>query len=185
MASGRPMGFIRRLFSSFLRKESAAERGGGEGGAELRTRIAMLEMDLQERNQRIATMQKEYKALDEARDRAAASGAEMQMGKLFKRLSGNLSNLGALADLVEAGREAEMEDVIQLIRALEKDMAAAGMERIGRVGEVCHFDPANHQRMSGGSVHAGTSVVVRIPGYRMGGKVLLKVLITTQEANHE
>jgi len=166
-------------------KKPVPETRSDESEAGLHSRIAGLEMDLRERDQRIAEMQKEYIALETARDKASTGGAHAQMEKLFKKLSANLSNLAALADMAETGQEIESRDMVQLIRALEKDLKAVGLERIGRVGEACSFEVSLHQRMSGGSVHAGTPVRVRIPGYQYGEKILLKALVTTQEVHHE
>jgi hypothetical protein len=39
--------------------------------------------------------------------------------------------------------------------------------------------------MSGGTVHLGTPIIVRLPGYRMGEKVLMKAMVTTKEVDRE
>ena len=67
------------------------------------------------------------------------------------------------------------------IRSLEKELARAGLERLGSAGESTAFDPAIHQRMSGEAVHANTPVLVRIPGFRVGPKVIQKALVTARE----
>ncbi len=184
MATKKKSGLLRRMFSSLFGKNPTAEPVYGRNEAALIARIATLEMDLQERDERITAMQREYSALSESMDRQSARVGQAQLEKTFKRLSGNLSTLAALIDLADSGREVDLHDVVVLFRVIERDFAAAGMERIGSVGEVCAFDPAVHSRMSGGAVSAGTVVTVHVPGYRMGRKILLKALVTPREATH-
>lgn len=185
MATPKKIGLFRKIFSSFFEKEPAAEPAPGRNEATLRARIAALELDLQERDERIAAMQREYSALSEAVERQSANAGQAEMEKMFKRLSGNLSTLAALIDLAESGREVDLHDVVDLFRVIERDFAAAGMERIGTAGSVCAFDPAVHSPMRGGTVTVGTAVAIRVPGYRMEGKILLKALVRTLEAAHE
>ena len=155
------------------------------GDAETKARVAALEMDLRERDQRIAPMQKEYANLEAAGKRAAAGAGADHLGDLLKKLAAPLSNLAALAALCEEGREVAAADLVSLLRTLEKQLKAAGLEQVGKVGESVTFDVAAHQRMSGGTVSGGTTVTVRAPGYRFGGKVLLKAMVTAKEPAHE
>lgn len=145
-------------------------------------RIAALEMDLRERDERIAAMRKEYANLEAASQRGA--GAD-QVEQLFRKLAAPLSNLASLSALAAGGREAAAEDFVQLFRSVEKQLKAAGLETVGEVGAAVPFDVAMHQRMSGGMVSASTPVVIRTPGYRFGGKVLLKAMVTAKEPEHE
>ena len=148
-------------------------------------RTAALEMELRERDQRITSMQKEYANLDAAGKRAAAGAGSSELEQLFKKLAAPLSNLAALAALAGEGREVAAADVLSLLRSVEKQLKAAGLEAVGEVGAAVPFDVALHQRMSGGMVSAGTPVVVRTPGYRFAGKVLLKAMVTAKEPAHE
>ena len=152
-----------------------------EQAAELRARIASLELDLGERDARIDQMRSEYGVLEAARDRAAAGAGQDELERLFKRVSGPLSNLAALTAMAEGGKEVEVGDLVQLVRDVEKELARAGLEPIGRVGEKTQFDVAGHQRMSGAAVRAGTPVTVRVPGYRFGEKVLFKAMVSAVE----
>jgi len=83
------------------------------------------------------------------------------------------------------GREVAAADLFSLLRTMEKHLKAAGLEAVGEVGAAVPFDVALHQRMSGGTVRAGASVVVRTPAYRFGGKVLLKAMVTAKETTDE
>lgn len=176
-------GYFGRLLDALLARAPAADAPTSD--VELRAQLAGVKMDLQERDRQIGAIQREYAALQSARDRAAADGGQQQLERLYEKLAGPLSNLAALADLSESGQQVAARDFAHLIRSIENELARAGMERVGAVGEVSSFDPAIHQRMSGGTVHLGTSVIVRLPGYRMGEKVLMKAMVTTKEADHE
>lgn len=148
-------------------------------------RIATLEMDVRERDERIAAMQKEYANLEAARQRAESGAASGQLEHLFKKLAAPLSNLAALVALAAEGREVAVADLASLVRGVEKHLKAAGLETVGEVGVAAPFDVALHQRMSGGTVSGGTPVTVRAPGYRFGGKVLLKAMVTAKETSDE
>ena len=149
------------------------------------SRIAALEMDLRERNERIAAMQKEFTNLEEAANRSAAGAGAEQLEQLFKRLSAPLSNLDALLAIADEGREVTVGDLANLVRSVERQLKAAGLERVGEVGAQLPFDLVLHQRMSGGAVSEGAAVTVRTPGYRFGEKILLKAMVTAKETTNE
>ncbi len=173
--------YFARLVSALLGRETLI--AGVEGSnASVQARIALLEMDIKERDKRITEMQKEYANLQVAQEKATAGAGREEIKNLCKRLVGTLSNLDVLVSLEKSGREVAVKDLIELILSLEKELGRIGLEKIGTVGMETGFDPVFYQRMSGGSVRAGIPVVVRIPGYRMGEKILLKAMVTAQEA---
>jgi molecular chaperone GrpE (heat shock protein) len=100
-------------------------------------------------------------------------------------LVGPWSNLAALTAMVEAGQEVAPADLTVLVRSLEKELTRAGLTAIGQVGAQTVFDVACHQRMSGGTVQAGTPVTVQIPGYHFGSKVLMKALVSAPADGRE
>ncbi len=150
---------------------------------DLRARLSALEMDLHERDRQVETMRQEYAALKAAGEHAAAGAGQDQLERLFKKLAGPMSNLSALAELSESGKDVPDGDLVSLFHAVEKELARAGLERVGRCGEDAPFDTAVHQRMSGGAVHAGTPVTVRVPGYRMGGRILIKAMVSAGDGH--
>jgi molecular chaperone GrpE (heat shock protein) len=152
-----------------------------EQAAEWRARIASLEMDLVERDKRIDEMQSEYAALQAAKERASVGAGQDQLERLFKKLAGPLANLSVLTAMAEMGREVEVGDLVQLIKGLEKELARAGLEPMGKVGEKTVFDVTCHQRMSGGAVREAVPVTVQIPGYRVGEKILIKAMVSAGE----
>jgi molecular chaperone GrpE (heat shock protein) len=161
----------------------AGGRGVG-GAADARSRQASLEMDLREKDEKIEQMKREYGSLEASRERAAAGAGQEQIEKLFRKLAGPLSNLSTLAALAESGKDVTAADMANLVRSVEKILAGAGLEPIGRAGQRAEFDIAAHQRMSGGAVSAGTAVTVRIPGYKLGQKVLQKAMVSAEEDSH-
>ena len=173
-------GYWSRLLAALLGREPAPAAAALP--ADLESRIASLEMDLRERDERIARMQAEYEQLHLARGRAAGDGGRDELEKLFKKLAGPWASVLALAAMNEGGQNVQASDLVQLINDVEKTLVRAGLEPIGRAGEDTTFDIAQHQRMSGGTVHPGTPVTVRLPGFRMGEKVLAKALVSTRES---
>jgi molecular chaperone GrpE (heat shock protein) len=172
------MSYITRLIDALLGQEPTVP---ATTDATVNARLATLEMALRERDQRIAAMQKEYTTLEATAKRATADAGQEQLAELFKKLAGPLANLSVLATLAEAGQSVDAADVLNLFRSVEKQMKVAGLEQVSAAGERVAFDVAVHQRMSGGMVSAGSPVVVRMPGYRYQGKVLLKALVTARE----
>ena len=146
-----------------------------------RARIASLEMDVRERDAKIAAMKKEYTHLGESSRQAAEGAGSEQMEKLFRKLAAPLSTMAALATMAEEGQDVSAADIAALFRGVEKQLRAAGMEPTFQTGDTQMFDPALHQRMSGGAVSTGSPVVVRSPGYRYAGKVLLKAMVSSPE----
>jgi molecular chaperone GrpE (heat shock protein) len=182
--------FARLLRAILGRRESVptepplttpVERPASASTEELRARVASLELDLKSRDEMIERMRREYANLEAARDRATTAGGQELLEKLLRKLCGPMSNLAVLSEAARAGKDVAVGDMAALVADLEKQLAAVGMQIIGQPGETSEFNVALHQRMSGGDVHAGTPVVVRIPGYKLGEKVLQKALVTAKE----
>jgi molecular chaperone GrpE (heat shock protein) len=178
------MTYFQRLMAALAGRGAEEETAGG-GDPAVRSRIAALEMDCKDRDRSIESLRAEYGTLQSERDRVAASAGQENLDRLFKKLAGPLSNLAALADLSEAGQEIAVRDVITLFHNIEKELGRAGLERIGAAGQHIAFDTAIHQRMSGATVHNGVPVTVRIPGYRIGAKVLLKAMVSAKEESRD
>jgi len=175
----RQSGYIHRLFAAILGRD-VSPGGGEETGdpARLQATIAALRLDIEERDERIAAMRREYEQLETSKERSTASAGEEELTVLMKKLSGPLSNIAVLRDAAAAGEDVKVDDLLHLLASLEKVLARAGLEVIGHSGEASHFDPAVHQRMSGGSVSDGIAVKIEVPGYRLGERVLQKALVS-------
>ena len=186
------VGYGRRLFAALLGREVRPAAGdvspdapADEQIAGLRALVATPELDLRERDRQIEEMRSEYATLEAARDRAAAGAGRGELEKLFKRMAGPLANLAALTAMADAGQQVLVEDLVSLIRGLQKELARTGLETIGTVGEQVPFEVGCHQRMSGGAVSAGTPVTVQLPGFRLGEKVLFKAMVSADRGAGE
>ena len=173
------MSYLANLLDALMGRAKTSVDGHS---AELSARLATLEMDLRERDRRITAMQREYAQLEAAGKRATAGAGQEQLEHLFQKLSTPLANLSALAAFCDAGREVAAADLVSLVRSLEKQLKAAGLEQVGVPGESVPFDVARHRSMSGGTLAAGTPAVVHTPGYRCGKKVLLKAMVAPRGA---
>jgi len=174
--------FSRLLRAVLGRREAVAgDLPANVSVEELSARIASIQLDLKARDERIEQMKREYASVEAARDRAASAGGQEQIEKLLRKLCGPLSNLVVLAAAARAGKDVAAKDMAALVVDVEKQLSATGLHIIGIPGEPSAFDVSLHQRMSGGDVHSGTPVVVRIPGYKLGEKVLQKALVTAKE----
>ena len=149
--------------------------------AELRARVASLELDLRQRDEQISQMKREYGALEAAHGKARDIAGQEQLEKLLRKLCGTLASLSVLSVAARQGKDVSPADMAGLVADLEKQLASFGLKSIGQPGEHSVFDVSAHQRLSGGSVHAGSPVVVYLPGYRLGEKVLQKAMVTAKE----
>jgi molecular chaperone GrpE (heat shock protein) len=174
-------GYLSGLWSALLGRETGATAAGSEDEVGLRARVASLQMDLRERDAQIASLQSEHEAQRADRDRAVASSAEERLEKVLKRVAPALSSASALRAMVEQGKEVAPADILASVRDVERELARAGLVIVGAPGERAVFDPAVHQRMSGGDVRPGSDVVVRLPGYKLGDRVLLKAMVSAGE----
>ncbi|MGP1680648.1 MAG: hypothetical protein ACTS6J_26285, partial [Burkholderiales bacterium] len=110
--------------------------------------------------------------------RAAAAGVDA----LARRLAPLCSQLATMQALADSGRAVRAEDVLKLFGKVEAGLRDSGLARIGTVGDTCGFDARLHQRMSGADVADGDAVVVRFVGYRLGGDILLKAMVSRNGA---
>jgi molecular chaperone GrpE (heat shock protein) len=169
-----PPNYLSRLCSALLGKPAQPAINESEA----HKKLAALELDMADRDERITKMQAEYAVLQEEKKRAQEGAGGEQLERLFKKISGSLATLSTLAHAARAGQDVKARDIADLVVSLEKALAGFGLEAIGEPGLEMPFDVAAHQRMSGGAPHGGESVRVRLPGYRMGRKVLQKALVT-------
>ena len=171
-----PPGYFARLLAALCGRAAGAAPASGPAGS-----VAALQADLRERDERIARMRAEYAELEQARTRATETAGGEHMERLFKKLCGPLATLSTLAHAARAGQAVEARDLADLVVSVEKALHGFGLEPIGEPGAETAFDLAAHQRMSGISPHGGERVRVRLPGYRLGAKVLQKAMVTGKE----
>ena len=162
--------------------DAGAAVSAGAAGADLRPRVAGLELDLRERDAELARVRVEYARRQAQAERELGAAAAAGLDALARQLAPLLSQLATMQALAEAARPLRVEDTLKLFAKVEHVLTAAGLERIGSVGQNTPFDTRLHQRMSGADVHDNAAVTVRFVGYRLGETVLLKAMVSRHEA---
>jgi molecular chaperone GrpE (heat shock protein) len=143
--------------------------------------IAALRLDLDERDRRIAALLKEADSARAGAPAEAESAAAERMNKFLRKLAPLLAQADAMRQFAAEGKALRAEDAFALMAKIEKTMADEGVERIGAAGEETVFDSQLHQRMSGGDVSEGSPVKVRFAGFRQGGRILSKAMVSRKE----
>lgn len=188
-------GYFKRLLSALLNQDEAEYRGqkaapleiehseapASEQEARLRAEIASLQLDQTDRDKRIESMRADYESLLAEKRRVEKSTGQRVLLDLFGKVAPTLSNMSAVATWFQQGKEVQVGDLIRLNKELEKKLGQFGLQRIGEVGEKVSFEPARHQRMSGGSVRDGIEVTVQMPGYHIKEQVVLKAMVSARE----
>jgi molecular chaperone GrpE (heat shock protein) len=172
--------------TSIVPPAPAPSAGGRPGTAEESAReLARLRLDLEARAADIARLREEFARQEQRHaDAAEASGRDALAG-VMRALAPTLSQLATLRQMAGTGREIRAADVLKLGGKIEQALLDRGLEAIGAVGAEAAFDPALHQRMSGGDVRDGDPVRVRFVGYRFAGQTPVKALVSRLEADSE
>lgn len=140
--------------------------------------LARLRLELQARDAEIGRLREEYVRLEQGHTGAAEAAGRDATAALMRALAPTLSQLATLRQMAESGREVRAADALKLGGKLEQALLERGLERIGEVGAETTFNPALHQRMSGGDVRDGDPVRVRFVGYRFAGQTPVKALVS-------
>lgn len=145
------------------------------------SRIAELEMDLAERDERIAALLEDAAAQRAAALSEAKTAAADRMHHLLRHLSPLIAQGDAMRNFHASGQAVRVDDALTLLEKIERAMIDDGLARIGAVGEETTFDSRWHQRLSGGDVRGGDQVVVRFVGFRQTERVVTKALVSRKE----
>ncbi len=143
--------------------------------------LARLRMDLESSRAEAAKLREEYARHEQEATAACQTAAGEAMSGLLRALAPTLSQLATLRHMAETGRDVRATDALKLSGKIEQALIERGLEQIGVVGEESSFDPALHQRMSGGDVRDGDPVRVRFVGYRFAKSAPVKALVSRVE----
>lgn len=155
------------------------------GAGDWESRFAGLEMDVHDRDQQIARLRQEFALQSQQAQQAVAHAGNSELESLAKRVAPLLAQLTTLQALADGGREIRAADVLKLAGKIKQVFLDAGLNPLGQPGEVCPFDAQIHQRMSGGDVQQGVPVKVRFEGYRFREAVIVKALVSREQAGGE
>ncbi len=147
-------------------------------GDDVERELARLRLDLRARDEEIARLRAEYARRDDRAGAETAAAGREAVGAMIEAAAPVLSQLATLRQMGAGGREVRAADALKLAGKLEEALRGAGLDPIGEPGAETEFDPTLHQRMSGGDVKDGDRVRVRFIGYRYGGEVRLKALVS-------
>ena len=151
----------------------------------LESRLAGLELDVRERDVQIARLRREFALESQQSEQAVADASVGGLEALAKRAAPLLAQLSTLQAMADAGREVRSGDVLKLAGKITALFVDCGLEPLGQPGEVCPFDPQNHQRLSGGDVREGDPVKVRFQGYRFREAVISKAMVSREGGTAE
>ncbi len=151
----------------------------------LKSRIAGLKMDVEDRDREIARLKREFEHNRKDAQAEAGSAGEAELLKLAKKAAPLLSQLVTLKDMNEKGKDIRSADILKLFSKIEKLFYDIGLQRVGEVGETAEFDPAVHQRMSGAGLQNGDPVKVRFVGYRFDRVIATKAMVSAGEVFHD
>jgi len=140
--------------------------------------LARLRLDARDKDEQIAKLRAEYARRDDRAGAETAAAGREAVGALLRAVAPTLSQLATLRHLAGTGRDIRAADALKLAAKLEEALRDAGLVPIGEPSAETLFDPALHQRMSGGDVKDGDRVRVRFAGYQFGGEVALKALVS-------
>ncbi|MBA4860712.1 nucleotide exchange factor GrpE [Streptomyces sp. PSKA54] len=157
------------------RTEAKAQPKGTE--QEERTETEVLRAQLQERTADLQRLKAEY---DNYRKRVQRDRLAVREIAVANVLAGLLPVLDAVQHADEAGEVTG--GFRQVTDALQRQLAALGLESFGRAGEL--FDPALHEAVAydpSDRVDRPTCAAVHRPGYRVGGHLLRPAQVTVAE----
>lgn len=180
----KSLGFGARLGAAWRALRGAHPAGGGDA-AELESRLAGVEMDVHDRDEQIARLRQEFALQSQQAQQAVARAGDSELEGLAKRIAPLLAQLSTLQAMADGGRDIRAADVLKLAGKIKQVFLDTGLSPLGQPGEVCPFDSQIHQRMSGGDVQQGVSVKVRFEGYRFRQAVIVKALVSREQAAGE
>jgi hypothetical protein len=174
------MNFFKKLaacLGSGKSEKSETRPSESESLLKLQSEIAGLQLTIAEL--RAAQDNQQALLMEAERSRAilAEESANARMNALFSAFASSLAQLALLRSLALQGKEIKTANIFKLITLIEETLAEAGLEQLYHCGETLPF---NGEQMSpatsGVNLREGDAVIVRMPGFRYRGKVILKAL---------
>ncbi|MEB3330037.1 MAG: hypothetical protein VKQ33_12465 [Candidatus Sericytochromatia bacterium] len=147
--------------------EGAPERERG-----LQAHLAAVHHELAEARQALAARGRSDRETAPPAPEASAAAKR----QLFRNMESTLLQLPVVRHAVAQGAPTTAGDVLALLEPLEAALTGWGYEPVGQVGVVVPFAPEAHQAVFGAPA-PGEAVVVKTPGYRLDGEVLVRARV--------
>ena len=160
--------------------------GGSEpaqvGSLDQQRELQSLRLELAQRDQEIAGLQREIARIRDRSDELAQTTSQAQLEPLLtdlSRLVGLLLALTADRGMSAEDDSAQLANVADIVKQLPQVMQDCGWQPVGHVGEVTVFDPNLHTPLAQDeSPKPVQPVMVRWPGGAYAGHVLWRAGIT-------
>jgi len=141
-----------------------------------RSEIKSLQLEIEDRDSRIANLKKDLERLRGGQERATAETVGSQFETFFAEAAAPICQLLTQSYLVEEeNKPVQTRDVLRLVKRLVRVFEDAGLQVRDRVGDDLQFDPNFHESLSAEhSLTAGDQVRVRLAGLSYSGRVIRK-----------
>jgi molecular chaperone GrpE (heat shock protein) len=163
-----------------LRGGSVAVPSAGAGEARVlgaEAALAGLRLALEQARQDAVATSRALEAERAARRDAVAAALAERLEPALADAAAALAQLGLQERLLAEGKPVGTGDVLALARALGRALERVGLVPVGQPGDAAGFDPAWHQPLSGSLPSAGAAVQIRMPGFRLGDKLVRKAMV--------
>lgn len=124
-----------------------------------------------------AALRRELDAERDNRGRAAAAAVNARLDPVLTEAASLLGQLAVQARLLEEGKPVGALDVMALALRLTAVFERLGLAALGAPGQRVAFHADQHQPFGGTSPAPGAVVVIKVPGYRLGERVVRKSLV--------
>jgi len=143
----------------------------------LRSRIAGLELELREQQDKNAALRREAAERDARAGHDAEQRFRDQLVELGTGLAGPLTQVLALEAMVRAGSDIPAPSIVRVALQLLPPLARHGLHPLGTAGQPEPYDPAQHQFAGGSTAAPGSPVLVDQPGFALDNQVLRRAVV--------
>jgi molecular chaperone GrpE (heat shock protein) len=144
---------------------------------DLRRKVRELEIVMDEKENLISSLKKEYEHLNIMSMDNTGNAKEEEIIEIFTDLSTNLAQLNTMRKLDEKGKEIKIRDLFRIIKQIEKIFEKRGVTQIGEAGEQVPYDSTLHQPAGNMSPSESDEVVIRFCGYKIKNKLIKRALV--------
>ena len=176
----RTRSFSQRLATAWraLRDRPApAEAADDTRALDAEAAAAGLRLEFAQAQQDAQAALRALEAEQAARSDAVTATVAARLEPALADAAATLAQLALQDRLLAEGKPVAAKDVLALARGLGRSLERLGLVGIGQPGENATFDSTIHQMLSGSAPAPGTVVVLRMPGYRLGEKVVRKAMV--------